>query len=260
MFGTHFYHERIKKSVAVFGSLFNNIYVLRKGSNGNIISTVKVPLSYAPAQKFLERIRENPNLTDDTKLAIKLPRMSFEILSFDYDNQRQLQKTNSINKVGSVNTSRNKLFTPVPYNINFQLNILSKTQDDALQIVEQIVPFFNPQYTITQKPFTKYPDIKEDTPVILNSISFTDDFEGAVETRRTIIYNMDFTMKISFHGPLSESDIIRQVDTKVGLLNANGTDSDIPLTLISVTPNPADASPDDNYGFTTTYTNLLDSA
>ena len=141
MFGGHFYHEKTKKAVALFGRLFNNIYVIRKNSSGAAISQVKVPLSYAPKQKFLERIRENPDLNDDTKVAIKLPRMSFEITSIAYDATRQLAKTTTFNTTSSnadVN-KRQKFFTPVPYSINFQLNAYAKSQDDALQVVEQIM-------------------------------------------------------------------------------------------------------------------------
>lgn len=260
MFGTHFYHERIRKSVAVFGSLFNNIYVIRKGSAGNIVSQVKVPLSYAPQNKFLARIRENPDLDNDTKVAVKLPRMSFEILAFDYDAQRQLQKTNMFNKASTVNTARNKFYAPVPYNINFQLNIYAKTQDDALQIVEQIIPYFNPQYSLTLKPFKDYPEIKEDTPIILNGITFSDDYESMLEQRRTIIYTLDFVMKVNFHGPINSGDIIRQVDANLGFQSAGLNDSDIIAERIRVVPDPADAEPEDDYGFTLTYTDLIDSA
>jgi len=265
MFGTHFYHRRVRKSVAVFGSLFNNIYVLRKNSSGNVISSVKVPLSYAPKDKFIERVREVPDLREDTRVAIKLPRMSFEIIAFDYDAQRQLQKTNAYSRQGSANTAREKFFVPVPYNINFQLNVYAKTQDDALQIVEQIVPYFNPQYTLTVKPFDKFPSIKEDTPVILNGITFSDDFEGSQEQRRTIIYTLDFTMKIQFHGPNSTTDIIRQVDVNLGIKGGGLNDSDVLTERIRVVPNPTDVNPDSDFGFddsdfTTSITILSDSA
>ena len=141
MFGTHFYHEKIKKSVAIFGRMFNNIYVIRKNSSGAVVSQVKVPLSYAPKQKYLERVREQADLNENSQVAIKLPRMSFEITSFDYDLTRQLTKISTFNSQGTAKENRRKFFTPIPYNINFQLNVYAKSQDDALQIVEQIVPF-----------------------------------------------------------------------------------------------------------------------
>ena len=257
MFGTHFYHQKVRKCVAIFGALFNNLYVVRPNSQ------VKVPLSYAPKEKFLARIRENPDLTTDTKVAIKLPRMSFEILSFSYDNQRQLTKVSNFKTSGTANTNRQKFFSPVPYNIQFQLNIYAKNQDDALQIVEQILPTFNPQYSLTIKPFaTEFPSFKEDIPIIINSMSFSDDFEGALDVRRTIVYTLDFEMKISFYGSISNSDVIRTSKATFFDMNAGGNDSDIPIQRITTTPNPANTIglADSDFGFTNTITLLSDSA
>ena len=166
----------------------------------------------------LERIRENPNLTEDTQVAIKLPRLSFEITSISYDAQRQLAKVGNFTTNASTgeNTKRQRFFNPVPYSINFQLNAYAKSQDDALQIVEQILPTFNPQYALTIKPFpSEYPGFKEDIQVIIQGVSFSDDFEGALEQRRTIIYSMDFEMKLSYHGPITDTSIIRDVRAKV---------------------------------------------
>lgn len=262
MFGGHFYHSKTKKAVALFGRLFNNIYVIRKNSSGRVISQVKVPLSYAPKNKFLERVRENPNLTEDTKVAIKLPRMSFEITSIAYDATRQLAKVGNFTTTSSTGTvnKRQKFFNPVPYSINFQLNAYAKSQDDALQIVEQILPTFNPQYAITIKPFSaEFPSFKEDIPVIIQGVSFSDDFEGAMEQRRTIIYSLDFEMKLSYHGPISDNSIIRQADAKVFDIKSGLNDSDIGLETIRVTPNPISiiGLADSDFGFTTT---ILDSA
>ena len=262
MFGGHFYHSKTKKAVALFGRLFNNIYVIRQNSAGAVISQLKVPLSYAPKQKYLERIRENPNLTEDTQVAIKLPRMSFEIVSLTYDAQRQLAKVGNFttnSSTGEVN-KRQKFFNPVPYSINFQLNAYAKSQDDALQIVEQILPTFNPQYALTIKPFaTEYPNLKEDVQIIIQGVSFSDDFEGAMEQRRTIIYSLDFEMKISYHGPIADTSIIRDARAKIFDINAGLRDSDIGLETIVVTPNPADVIglDDSTFGFSTT---ILDSA
>lgn len=260
MFGTHFYHQRLRKSVAVFGTLFNNIYVLRKDSGGNVISQIKVPLSYAPKQKYLERIRENPDLDTDTKVAIKLPRMSFEIVNIAYDPGRQLQKTNSFSQVGTSVSNRNKFNMFVPYNVSFQLSIYAKSQDDALQIVEQILPYFSPQYTLTLKPFADYPDVKEDVPITLVGVDFSDDFEGTMEARRTIIYTLSFDMKVNFYGPVANATIIRKSIVDIYNMDAGLKDSDIGLERIEVIPDPADASPDSDYGFQTTISLLWDSA
>ena len=209
MFNQHFYHEKIRKCVAVFGTLFNNIHVVRKNASGATISQMKVPLSYAPKAKFLERIRETEEMTD-TKLAIKLPRMSVEIDAIYFDPTRQLPKVNNFTRLVSDDTGvRTKFFTSVPYIINFELNILSKTNEDAVQILEQIIPFFNPAFTITMKPFNDYPDITEDIPISIIGLSFTDNFEGQLEDRRTIIYTIDFELRTNFYGPISDRKIIR---------------------------------------------------
>jgi len=261
MFGTYFYHEKIRKCVAIFGRMFNNLYVLRKDSSGKVISQVKVPLSYAPKAKYLDRIRENPDLTENSNVAIKLPRMSFEITSFNYDATRQLSKTTNFTAVGTTSNTRQKFFTPVPYTINFQLNIYAKTQDDALQVVEQILPYFNPQYSLTIKPFpSQYPSFKEDIPIAIQSLSFTDDFDGAIETRRTIIYTLDFEMKISFHGPINNSGIIRSVTSKVFDINAGLADSDIHIENIITTPDPTSVigMSDSDFAFDTTIDLVFD--
>lgn len=257
MFGQHFYHKKTRIAVAIFGKLFNNIYVLRADSNDQVISQVKVPLSYAPKAKYLERIRENPDLSTDTKVALKLPRMSFEITAIAYDNQRQLAKVSKFNTSGTDGTNRQKFFSPVPYNINFQLNIYAKTQDDALQIVEQILPTFNPQYSLTIKPFSsEYPTFKEDVPIIIQGVSFQDDFEGELAQRRTIIYTMDFEMKLNYYGYIGRSDIIREAKGRLFQMETGLSDSDTQLELIKVQPNPIDVLglADSDFGFTTTIT------
>ena len=262
MFGTYFYHERIRKSVALFGAMFNNIYVLRKNSSGGVINTMKVPLAYGPKQKFLERINEVPDLVNDSKVAIKLPRMSFEIVGISYDLSRQLQKNNAFSQVGTTTLNRNKINIYVPYIINFQLSIYAKNQDDALQVVEQIFPFFAPQYTLTIKPLNDHPDLKEDVPISLTSVSFTDDYEGAQEQRRTIIYTLDFDMKVNFYGPVGTKKIIRQSDARVYNIDNGLNDSDVLLETISITPNPANTFglADSDFGFNETITYNGDSA
>lgn len=259
----------------MFGSLFNNIYVLRKKADGAVISQQRVPLAYAPASSYLERIKENPDLDTDTKVGIKLPRMSFEVISYQYDSTRQLQKMNNQN-LGAGNT-RSKVYTYTPYIIGFQLNIYTKTMDDALQIVEQIIPFFAPQYTISIKPFaatTGYDDIKEDVPITLNGVTYSDAYEGALDTRRIIQYTLDFQMTANFYGSIGTSKIIRKsiVDTYTtnSARDSDGTtiydtiDSDgsfklfSPSARITVEPNPLNVTPDSDYGFTTNTFSMVD--
>lgn len=251
MLQNYFYHERIRKSVAIFGSLFNEIYVLRKDGSGKVIDTIRVPLSYAPREAFLDRIRENPDLNDDTKVAVKLPRMSFEIISFQYDPSRKVGKTNNYVVAGTDVNNRSKIYSPVPYIISMQLNIYAKTQDDALQIVEQIMPYFNPQYSLTIKPFSDYTNIKEDIPINLEAISYTDTYERVLGDRRMIMYQLDFTMLANFYGPINEGKIIRKVENNFYFI---GGDSDTLDATLTVEPNPLDANPDSDYGFSTTIT------
>ena len=251
MFGNYFYHERVRRSVAIFGKVFNDIYVLRKNSTGAVISTVKVPLSYAPKAKFLDRIREQADLASGQRVALKLPRMSFEIVSYTYDPTRQFQKTSNFMQTGATADKRAKINTFVPYNITFQLNIYAKTQDDALQIVEQIMPYFAPQYNLSMSPISAYPDLKEDVPITLQSVDFADDFEGDVATRRTIIYTLTFEMKANFYGPIADKNVITKAIPKIDLDDIGTADSD--YLTITITPTPAGVSADSDYGFSEVY-------
>ena len=247
----------------MFGSLFNNIYVLRHNSAGSTIGTVKVPIAYAPRDQALVRIRENANLDTDTGMSIKLPRMSFEMLAFTYAPERQLQKMGKIQKSIPSDTSvvsRNKIYNYVPYTISFQLNLYAKSQDDGLQILEQILPYFTPQYSLTIKPFSDYADVKEDVPIILQGVAYSDTYEGAVGDRRVINYQLDFEMHANFYGPFNAGKIIRDVETNQYLIGAGSADSDVWVSKINILPNPLGASADSDYGFTTTITNTVDSA
>ena len=262
MFGTHFYNQRIRKSVAVFGTLFDNLYVVRK-AGGTSVSQLKVPLSYGPKRKFLERIADMDNGEEaERQLAIKLPRMSFEMTSMAYDPTRQLPKNNSFKRSiqGSIDRAA-KYNTGVPYILSFQLNVYAKSQDDALQVVEQVIPYFGPSYTLTIYPYDDVDDIKEDVQITLSSVSFSDDYEGDLAQRRTIIYTLDFEMKINFWGPAplsgQEDKIIREINTNMYFMDAGLLDSDLFAEALQVTPNPLNVSLDSDYTFNTT---VLDSA
>ena len=189
--------------------------------------------------------------------------MSFEIVAFTYDNTRQLTKVSNFNTSGSSSSNRQQFYSPVPYSINFQLNIYSKTQDDALQIVEQILPTFNPQYTLSIFPFkTEYPSFKEDIPIIIQALSFQDDFDGPQEARRTIIYTIDFEMKINFYGSIANKAVIRRADADIYNIGNGLADSDLQIQKIRIDPNPLSTIglADSDFGFTTTIYDALDSA
>lgn len=233
MFGDHFYHATMRKSVAVFGTLFNNISVIRNDGNGNILNQIKVPLAYGPKQKFLARIDSETNR--DASMAIKLPRMSFEIASITLDTQSKLPKRTSITEsIPGNDNQRNTIKNIVSYDIAMSLNIMTKNQDDGLQIVEQILPYFQPEYTVSIKPVDGF-DFKQDVPIILNSVSIADEYEGDFTTRRVLIYTLEFTMKMKFYGPTQEQNVIREVDVDIFNLVDNGF-----LENVTVTVDPND--------------------
>lgn len=210
MFGTHFYHATMRKSVAVFGTLFNDISVVRRKSDGSIVNQVRVPLAYGPKQKFLSRLDQDTGF--DAPIAIKLPRMAFEITSLELDTIQKGQKRNKIvENHGSDVTKKKTLQNYTAYNIGMQLNILAKNQDDGLQIIEQILPYFQPEYTLTIKPVTGF-DLKQDVPVILTGVAIDDQYEGSYEERRVLTYTLDFVMKMKFYGPTFNQGVIREVN------------------------------------------------
>ena len=211
MLGNYFYHEIIRKTVIAFGTLFNDIYVRHDDQAGNIISELKVPVAYGPRQKFLARIQQQPDLNKATQ--ITLPRMSFEITNIAYDSSRKAGITQTFKAPDSADdTKLKKVFMPVPYNLGFELNVLCKLQDDGLQILEQILPFFQPGFTLSID-LVKSIGEKRDIPMILNSINQQDDYEGDFSTRRALIYTLSFTAKTFMFGHIADTPegLIRKV-------------------------------------------------
>tara|TARA_Y100000992_G_scaffold45630_1_gene26230 strand:+ start:1899 stop:2741 length:843 start_codon:yes stop_codon:yes gene_type:complete len=208
MLGQYYYHEIIRKTVISFGTLFNDIHVRHQDSTGKDISNIKVPISYGPKQKFLARLEQQPDL--NKAVAITLPRMSFEMNNIQYDSSRKAGITQTFKAIDDQKVK--KVFMPVPYNLGFELNILTKLQDDSLQILEQILPFFQPGFTLTIDLVDQIGE-KRDVPMVLDSISFQDDYEGNYETRRALIYTLNFTAKTYMFGPIAESTdgLIRKV-------------------------------------------------
>ena len=253
MLGQYFYNNSTRNVVVAFGTLFNTIQLHKKDGSGNIVQSMKVPLAYGPKQKWLSRLTEDPNLSK--KVAVTLPRIGFEISGIAYDPARKLQKTVKVKKVadGIDNEQVKSGFMPVPYNINFELYVLSKNSDDALQIVEQILPFFQPDYTVTMKEIPEL-DIIRDVPIILNSVGYEDDYEGSFTSRRSIIYTLSFTAKYYMYGPVTASNVIRrvQVDQYADLpVNAPKREQrySVTPTPSNVAPTAFDPSDEDNFGF-----------
>jgi len=248
MLGKQFYHETTRKVVVAFGTLFNDIHLVRKDNSGTIQQSMKVPLAYGPRQKYLVRLNDDPDLSKST--AVTLPRIGFEIAGISYDPTRKLQRVQKFKKVkGAKANQLDTQYMPVPYNIDFELYILSKQSDDALQIVEQILPYFQPDYTVTINDNTDM-GIKRDVPVILNSIAYEDDYQGDFASRRAIIYTLSFTAKFYLYGPVTSSKVIKtvQVDQYTDMPDQSPKREQ----RYSVTPNPTSADADDDFGFSET--------
>jgi len=263
MLGTQFYNQAVRKTVISFGTLFNNIE-LKKVVDGQVLETEKVPLAYGPKQKFLYRLQGNA--TDGKKVAITMPRIYFEMTGIDYDPARKTPATQKIKKsvpaAGSTANAESVMvqYVPVPYNISFEVGILAKSQDDGLQILEQILPFFQPSFTMSLKFI---PDMNEvrDVAVVLNSVDFEDDWEDDFTTRRSITYSMQFTAKSYIYGPYTKADVIRKskIIETIGDLNTNKRHVELTYTPKAKTDINADGSidasddalvtADDDFGF-----------
>jgi hypothetical protein len=208
----YFYHEILRKTVIGFGTLFNNIEIRQTNNQKEVVSVLKVPLAYGPIQKFLARVEQQPNL--NTPVQITLPRMSFEFTGLSYDATRKLTTTQTfLSKSVTDGTDIRKTYMPVPYNMDFELSIMTKLNDDMLQIIEQILPYFQPSYTLTINLIDSIGE-KRDIPIVLDNITMEDDYEGDYTTRRALIYTLKFTAKIYLFGPVSSGvskDIIQKV-------------------------------------------------
>ena len=207
MLGTQFYNQAVRKTVISFGTLFNNIE-LKKVVDGQVMEVEKVPLAYGPKQKFLYRLQGNA--ADGKKVAITMPRIYFEMTGIDYDASRKTPATQKYKTV--INDEGNEVrtqYVPVPYNISFEVGILCKSQDDGLQILEQILPFFQPSFSMSLK-FIPDMDEVRDVAVVLNSVDFDDDWEDDFTTRRSITYSMQFTAKSYIYGPYTKASVIRK--------------------------------------------------
>ena len=248
MLGTYYYHEIIRKTIISFGTLFNQI-----GIRHNDAGEMQVPLSYGPAQKFLARLEQQADL--NKPIQITLPRMSFEMNTIAYDPTRKAGVTQTFKT--SDGTNLKKVYMPVPYNIGFELSIFTKLNDDALQIVEQILPYFQPSFNLTVDLVSSIGE-KRDIPVILDNISFQDDYEGDFSTRRALIYTLNFTAKTYLFGPIADTSdgLIKKVQADIyGSTDTKTAKREMRYTA---TPVPPDAGPGDDFGFSENWMDLGD--
>jgi len=221
----YFYNEILRKTIIGFGTLFNGLSIKQEGS------TVKVPLAYGPTQKFLARLEQSPNLSQAT--AISLPRMSFEFTGLTYDSSRKVTTTQTIAvKNPDDGTDIKKVFMPVPYNMQFELAIMCKLNDDALQLVEQILPFFQPQYNLTINLVSLINE-KKDVPVVLENITMDDQYEGDFTSRRVLLYTLRFTAKTYLFGPVTSAskDIIKTASVRYLAGGSQSTQRDVTFAV-----------------------------
>ena len=244
---SHFYHEAIKRAVSVFGTMFNEIDIMRDNGSGSATQNVRVPLSYGPKQKFIARVDQAGDIMDNanSRVAMTLPRIAFDITGLTYDAERKLGKLKQYKlKDASDNTILRTQFAPVPYNINFGLYILSKNTEDALQIVEQILPFFTPDFTVTMTTVPGTAE-KRDVPIILSDVSYTDEYEGDFQSRRVITWTLNFEMKTYLYGSIASQEIIRDVRARTYI----SPDGQVDTTAgrqseVKMVPKPTNVAPD----------------
>ena len=243
MFGFHSYNKNIRNIVVLFGTVFNDITVKRLKADASVERQFKIPIAYGPAEKFLTRINQQDTIT--------LPRMSFEITDYTYDAARKLQTTKKHKKVKSGSaTNLNTVYNPVPYDFNITLSIMVKYSDDGTQILEQILPYFTPEFQVTMNEMSTM-GIKRDIPIILTGVSTEDTYEGDYLTRRALIHTLTFTVKGHIYGRTTDQGVIKEVDVNLG---ANMNDKK--EVNIDIKPDPTTADADDTFGFTETITDL----
>jgi hypothetical protein len=257
MFGSDFYHGTMRKYVTLFGTLFNDIYITRTDAQNNPIETLKVPIAYGPKEKMLARITNDLRL--DTAVAVKVPRMGFELNTLNYAPDRKLTTPTRIFKQASE-TQFNSQFVPVPYDMSFSLFIAVKNAEDGSKIVEQILPYFTPEFTPTVNLIPEM-GITMDIPVVLINVTSQDTYEGNFVERQAIVWTLDFIVKGYFYGPVKKTGLIQLATTnffddttsEVELLSsmsfepgqtANGTAT----SNVAITIDPSAIDPSTDYG------------
>ena len=239
MLGQTFYHQTIRKYVALFGTLFNDINIEKKDSGGNVLSRQKVPIAYGPKQKFLTRINQDASL--DRQVAIQLPRLGFEMTGMAYDPVRKLNTVGSLTHKETINGNRNvkKMFNPSPYIFDFSLYAFVENAEDGTQILEQILPFFTPEFNVTVNIITDM-GLSLDIPIVIQSATSEDSYEGEFSARRTIIWTISFMMKGFIYPDIkSGQSIIKTIEVAFKEVDGVGVDaSDEMYQLLLETSNP----------------------
>ena len=253
----HFYHQHVRKAIIAFGTLFNNITIRRTNTEGEVAQSLLVPLSYAPKQKFIARITETPTLEEQQRspFAITLPRIGFEITSFNYDPTRKLavrQNVRAVDESGTTATGVRYSFVSTPYNMGIGLSVFAKNQDDGLQIVEQILPCFNPDFNVTINTIPEL-GVRNDLQIVLDNVTYSDEWEGSFDKRLSVVWDLNFTVKLNLYGYVRDANLIKKVIQNIYAAPSAGS-ADIQAntfvgTKITTEPDPLTALPSDSYNY-----------
>ena len=232
----HFYHQHVRKAIIAFGMIFNNINIVRDNTAGEAVQSLRVPLAYSTKQKFLSRIALIDSAEARNEVAITLPRMGFEITSLDYDPSRKISLVQRNKAV--LSDSQNNVrttYTSTPYNLSISMYVFAKNQEDGLQIIEQILPFFNPDFNVTVNDLPEL-GIKRDIKITLDSVAYDDQYEGEFAARQSIVWTLNFTMRLNFYGNVANINIIKEtISTLYDKLNVDTNIVD-DVAKITVTP------------------------
>lgn len=252
IYNNWFYHGAIKKYSKVFGFLFSGIDVVTLTSSNTEEKRVRVPISYANKQKWIQRLIEDPKL--ERQPAMTLPRMAYEIVGFEYDATRKISSRRNLCLKSDDPEKKGALSSPVPYNIHYSLYLTSKNEEDMMQMVEQIVPWFTPDYAFQMKGVTN-PAFGFNVPVALNSIDTHDTYEGSFEDRRVIIWTLNFTMKAWIFGPYREGNVIKHIDITISDMDTDALLTDIDIEPFVEGKSLSEIEATDNYEIVTVITN-----
>jgi hypothetical protein len=260
MFGRTWNHDSLRKYIIVFGTVFNDIYINRLSNAGEVLQTLKVPLTYGPKDKVLSRLEQSPRL--DNQVGIILPRISFEMTTMEYDPTRKLNTLNKLTKQSTTAGTDDEVkyqYQPVPYDMQFEMNILVKNAEDGTRIVEQIVPYFTPDFTVSVNLVPEV-DGPRDIPIILNSITSQDEYEGSFEQRRALIWTLSFTMKGYLYGPTKKSKLIKLAETTFRLpedVETGNTDNTANTIVVASRPGlTANGQPTTNTALSISYEDI----
>jgi hypothetical protein len=261
MFGRTWNHDSLRKYIIVFGTVFNDIYINRLSNAGEVLQTLKVPLTYGPKDKVLSRLEQSPRL--DNQVGIILPRISFEMTTMEYDPTRKLNTLNKLTKQSTTAGTDDEVkyqYQPVPYDMQFEMNILVKNAEDGTRIVEQIVPYFTPDFTVSVNLVPEV-DGPRDIPIILNSITSQDEYEGSFEQRRALIWTLSFTMKGYLYGPTKKSKLIKLAETTFRLpedVETGNTDNTANTIVVASRPGlTANGQPTTNTALSISYEDII---